>query len=388
MNDHRPPRRNPLDDPASPSGPADEPIRYAVVGLGWFAQIAILPAFQNAGRNSRLAALVSSDGEKLRVLGERYGVEHRTDYDGYEDLLESGEVDAVYVATPNHTHRHFAVTAAEAGIDVLCEKPLGVTEEDCQAMITAAEDSDVKLMTAYRLHFEPANMKAAEIVRSGKLGEPRVFSALFSDQVTNPDDIRLNPVEKGGGSLYDIGIYCINAARYAFAAEPTRVTALTVAGQPRFTDCDEATGGILHFPGDRLATFTCTFGAHPREEYRVLGTEGDVVVSPAFGFAKPLALQWTVGGETERQELRERDQVAPEILHFSDCVLEDREPEPSGREGLADVRIIRALHRSAREGRSIELEPFDPGRRPDPVQADYRPLFEKPELVATSSPED
>lgn len=377
MNEHRP----------ETSAAADDPIRYAVVGLGWFAQIAVLPAFQNARRNSRLTALVSSDGEKLRVLGDRYGVEHRVDYDGYQDLLESGEVDAVYVATPNHLHRDFAVTAAEAGIDVLCEKPLAVTEEECREMIAAAEANGVQLMTAYRLHFEPANMKASEIVRSGKLGEPRLYSAVFSDKVTDPDDIRLNPTAKGGGPLYDIGTYCINAARYIFAAEPTKVTALEVSGDGElFEEAEEATGAVLHFPGERLATFACTFGAFERDEYRVLGTEGELVVQPAFGFAQPLSYRLTVGGETTEEEFEERDQVAPEILHFSDCILEDRAPEPSGREGLADVRVIRAIHRSAREGRAVELPEFDPGARPSYDLATFEPLFDKPELVATSGP--
>lgn len=369
----------------------DDKIRYAVVGLGWFAQVAVLPAFANASRNSELVALVSGDDEKLAELGERYGVDPalRADYDGYEELLASGEVDAVYLVVPNHLHRDFAVAAAEAGVGVLCEKPLAVTESECEEIIAACEDNGVKLMTAYRLHFEEANMKAVEIVRSGRLGEPRVYSAFFSNHVTNEEDIRLNPVEMGGGALYDIGTYCINGARYVFGAEPRRVVALSVnGGHPRYGDCDEATGAVLHFPDDRLATFLCTFGTQDRDVYRVLGDNGELVVEPAFGFAATLGHRLYVDGETYQESFPKRDQVAPELLHFSDCILRDEEPEPGGREGLADVRIIRAIHRSASEGRAIDLEPFEVGRRPGLEQAAERPLFEKPELVNAESPSD
>jgi predicted dehydrogenase len=371
----------------------DEKIRYAVVGLGWFAQIAVLPAFANASRNSELVGLVSGDDEKLDELGERYGVaaNNRVGYDGYQELLESGEVDAVYVAVPNHLHRELAVTAAESGVDVLCEKPLAVTERECEEIIAAAEDHGVKLMTAYRLHFEEANMKAVEILRSGRIGEPRVYSAFFSNHVTNDDDIRLNPTEMGGGALYDIGTYCINGARYVFGAEPTRVTALSVSGgHPRYRDCDcdEATGAVLEFPGDRLATFLCTFGAQDRDVYRVAGPKGELVVEPAFEFASTLGHRLYVDGETYEESFPKRDQVAPEILHFSDCILDDSDPEPGGREGLADVRVIRAIHRSAREGRAISLEPFEVKRRPSLEQTERRPLFDEPELVNTSSPSD
>jgi len=363
-------------------------IRYAVVGLGWFAQVAVLPAFANAERNSELAGLVSGDDEKLAKLGERYGVpeENRVHYDAYGELLESGEIDAVYVATPNHLHRDYVLPALEEGIDVICEKPLAVTEDDCRAMVEAAEANDVFLMTAYRLHFEEVNMKAAELVRSGALGDVRLFSAVFTNHVTNPDDIRLGPVDKGGGTLYDIGIYCINAARYLFADEPVQVTALSASGDGPHAGTESLTGAVMRFPGGRLATFSTCFSAQPRDTLRVLGTEGELVADPAFEFQPGLGYRLIRGDEVTTVETEPRDQVAPELLYFSDCVLNDEAPEPSGREGLADVRIIEALHRSAREGRAIDLEPMEPAKRPGPEQVISCPAFDKPELVAEEAP--
>ncbi|HLM43994.1 MAG TPA: Gfo/Idh/MocA family oxidoreductase, partial [Myxococcaceae bacterium] len=154
-------------------------VGYAVVGIGHFAQDAILPAFKNAKKNSRLVALVSGDAKKHRVVGKRYKVPV-FGYEQLEECLAMPEVDAVYIALPNTMHAEYAVRAARAGAHVLCEKPLAMDEQQCMEMIRAAEDSDVKLMTAYRLHFESANLAAMEAVRKGKIGEPRLFSSSFS----------------------------------------------------------------------------------------------------------------------------------------------------------------------------------------------------------------
>src|SRR5688572_19548488 len=138
-------------------------VRYAVVGLGHIAQVAVLPAFKNT-KNSILTGLVSSSADKLRKLASKYKVENTWSYDEYDNCLQSGEIDAVYIALPNDMHREFTVRAARAGVHILCEKPLAVTARDSQAMIDAAKKGGVKLMTAYRLHVEETNMRAVEIV--------------------------------------------------------------------------------------------------------------------------------------------------------------------------------------------------------------------------------
>jgi len=192
-------------------------VRYAVIGLGHIAQAAILPAFAHAKGNSKLAALVSGERKKLRALGRRYGVPQLSDYQDVDALFASGEIDAVYIALPNDMHREFTIRAARAGLHVLCEKPMAVTVRDCEAMIRATTAAKVKFMVAYRLHFERANLEAAQLIRDGKLGKPRIFSSDFSMQVRK-HNIRLERA-KGGGPLYDIGVYCINAARYTLSEE-------------------------------------------------------------------------------------------------------------------------------------------------------------------------
>ena len=179
-------------------------IRYAVVGLGHIAQVAMLPAFAHARRNSRLTALVSDDSAKRKAVAKKYGVQHTYAYDEYEKCLE--QVDAVYIALPNSMHAEFTIRAAAAGVHVLCEKPMAVTVDECEAMIEACETHRVKLMIAYRLHFEEINLKAVELVRRGRIGEPKFFNSSFSMTVKQ-GDIRTRK-RMGGGTLYDIGVYC------------------------------------------------------------------------------------------------------------------------------------------------------------------------------------
>ena len=154
-------------------------IRYAVVGLGHIAQVAVLPAFRTA-TNSELAAIVSGDPQKLRSMGRKYRLpkEQLFAYEDYDRALSS--VDSVYIALPNHLHKDYAVRAANAGVHVLCEKPMAVTRRECEAMIDAAAQNHVKLMIAYRLHFEAANLEAVRMASNGKLGDIRIFASDFT----------------------------------------------------------------------------------------------------------------------------------------------------------------------------------------------------------------
>lgn len=361
-------------------------VRYAVVGLGYISQVAMLPAFAHATENSELGALVSDDPVKLRALGRKYRVKRLYSYDQYEDCLSSGEVDAVYIGLPNHLHREYAIRAARAGVHVLCEKPLAVTQQECERMIRAAEENNVKLMTAYRLHFEEANLKAAEIVQSGRLGNPRIFSSVFSMRVVE-GNIRLE-AEKGGGTLWDIGIYCVNAARYLFRAEPFEVIAATASrNEERFAEVEEMTSAILRFPEDRLASFTCSFGAADVSSYRVVGTEGDLVVEPAYDYSEVLGHRLTIGGRSRERRFPKRDQFAAELIYFSRCILTGKDPEPSGTEGLIDVQIIQALYRSAENGKPVRLDAWTRKRRPTLDQEIRRPATQKPSgLIHVESP--
>jgi len=360
----------------------DGSVRYAVVGLGHIAQAAVLPAFKHARRNSVLAALVSGEEKKLKQLGRRYGVKRLCSYDDVDELFASGEIDAVYIALPNDMHKEYTVRAARAGLHVLCEKPMAVTASECEEMIAATREANVKLMIAYRLHFERANLEAAKLARTGKLGDLRFFNSEFSMQVTD-NNIRLNPPDKGGGPLYDIGIYCINAARYGLSADPVEVWATaTRSSDPRFSEIDETVVATMRFKDERLANFVCSFGAADRSVYSITGTKGSITVDPAYEYAVGLSYTLRVGKREHNKKFGKSDQFAPELLYFSDCVLEDRIPEPSGEEGLVDVRIIEGMLKSIARGEPVRLEMRQRQQRPSMAQEIRSPpVPREPKLI-------
>jgi glucose-fructose oxidoreductase len=364
-------------------------LRFAVVGQGYFSQAAVLPAFGHA-RSCELVALFSDDQAKRDKLRRKHQVPFALPYEEYDDFLRSGEVQAVYIAVPNHLHRDYTVRAAKAGVHVLCEKPMAVTVEECEEMMEACAEARVKLMIAYRLHLEQANLAAIEAIRKGRLGDPRSFSSTFSFQL-DEDNVRSLPTSEGGGPLYDIGTYCINAARYLLQAEPIHETALTghrpdVPGLERI---EEQAAAVLRFPEDRLASFTVGFGAADVAHYRVVGTRASLTLDPAYTHSAPIEMVL----ETERGKQRKKfplsDQVAAELSYFAECVRTGRNPEPDGWEGLHDVAIIRAILESARTGLSVDLHLEDRRQRPGAHQTRKKPAPRgKPDLVNVAPPRE
>ncbi|HEY0254416.1 MAG TPA: Gfo/Idh/MocA family oxidoreductase, partial [Kofleriaceae bacterium] len=353
---------------ANPSHMTRAPkLRMAVIGQGYFAQAAILPAIEQL-EDVELTALISGSPHKLHELGERYGVRSLVTYDQIDTLFASGKVDAVYIAVPNDLHAQTAILAARHGIHVLCEKPMAPTDAECLQMIKACEAKRVKLMIAYRLHFESANLVAVELARGGEIGEPRMFSSTFTQQVRE-GNVRVQP-RRGAGPIFDVGIYCINAARYLFRAEPTEVMAMRFASKDsRFKSVDEAMSVTLRFPGDRVAQLSCSFGAHERSYYELIGSEGMLSLTNAYDYTKAQCLHVDGKHGVQTRTFEKRDQIAAEVEYFARCIRDDVEPEPGGWEGLADIRIIQAAQVSARFGRSVPIDPLPRRSRPDLGQA-------------------
>ncbi len=360
-------------------------VRYAVVGLGHLSQMAILPAFKSTPSSS-LVALVSGEQRKLAALGKKYGVERLYSYDQYDRCLQEG-VDAVYIVLPNHLHRDYTIRALNAGVHVLVEKPMAVTSEECRDMIRAARRNKRKLMVAYRLHFEKTNLEAIRVAAEGEIGQLRFFSSEFAQQVT-PGNVRVTePVRRGGGPVYDMGVYCINAARYLFRDEPTQVLAMSASGPgQRFAKAEEMTAVVMRFPDERLATFTASFGAADVGKYTLVGTSGSLIADPAYGYHESLQLEVREGSKTRGRAFAQRDHFAAEMGYFSRCILQDRVPEPSGEEGLADVRIIEAIYRSLKLGRAVRLPAMSKRRRPSLKQEIHRPAHGAPKTVKVQAP--
>ncbi len=337
-------------------------------------------------KNSELTAFISDDSKKLKQLGRKYGITGLYSYDQYEECLKREKIDAVYIELPNHLHCEYTVRAAKKEVHVLCEKPMALSVKECETMIRTADHHGIKLMVAYRLHFEEANLRAIQLVQSGKFGEPRYFQSAFSLSVKDKNNIRLRE-ETGGGTLWDIGIYCLNASRNLFHAEPIEVFATTVGqGRGRFEEVEEMSAITLRFPDDRLASFIWSFGAADVSEFRIVGTKGQLRVTSAYEYVEPIIHHLTINGKEKKQAFSKRDQLAPQLLNFSDAIVNNTVPEPAGDEGLHDVRIIEALYRSAEKGQPVSLKEVLRKRRPNVRQNLRRPPVKKPPLVHARSP--
>ncbi|MGZ3690882.1 MAG: Gfo/Idh/MocA family protein, partial [Pseudobdellovibrio sp.] len=327
-------------------------VKYAVVGLGHIAQVAVIPAFKNS-KSSELYALVSGDRQKLKILSNKYNVEKKYYYRDFNECLKDDNLDAVYISLPNHLHYQYVLRAAEAGKHILCEKPLAVTSHQARQMIAAARFNNIKLMTAYRLHFDPANLKAIELVQSGKIGRPRYFTSEFGHQIKE-DNIRAS-FREGGSPLHDLGIYCINAARYLMQAEPIEVFAMAASPAARLPEIEQTVTATMRFPQDQLATFTCSFASAGVTNYRVVGDKGNLFIENVYDYTGEVTHHLTVDEKTKTWTSKPGDQFAAELDYFSSCILKNKNPEPSGTEGLVDLMIIEALLYSIKTGKAVRL---------------------------------
>lgn len=359
------------------------PVRYAVVGAGWVSQAAFLPGVPYSG-NSVVTALVTGDPAKAAALATRYGIEHVHGYADYEHLIASGEIDAIYLALPNDMHRQYALPALQRGIHVLLEKPMATSEVDCEAMIEAARQSNAKLMIAYRLHFEPATLAAIELVRSGMLGRIRAFSAVFSQSVA-PSNHRANH-GFWAGPVSDMGVYPINAVRNLFGEEPVEVAAVGVRDPHLAFNFDDTVCVTLRFADHRIAQFIVSYSSASVDQYRIIGTEGDLEVSPGFTFDAGLRHRLSLDGRMQEHAFAATNQFGGELQYFSDCILNHCEPEPNGEEGLADVRVLAAIERALESGQPQNLGPFQRQGRMEATQVRKLPAVPAPELVDAAEP--
>ena len=359
-------------------------VRYGIVGLGSISQEAMMPGVEHTG-NSEITALVTSDPEKASELSSKYDVQRTYTYEQFETLLQSGEIDAIYLGTPNWRHAEFAVPALKAGIHVLLEKPMEVSSEQCEKIIEAQRSSSAKLMVAYRLHFEPATIAAIEKVRSGDLGQVHLFSSTFA-QLLDPANHRAQSGLEAGPVL-DMGPYPINAARNLFEDEPTEAFATGMRHpEAGFGDFDDTVSVILRFPKGRLAQFTVSYYGNKFDTYAVVGTKGSLELNPAYMYGKPLEHFSIIGESQKHESFKNTDHFGGQMKYFSNCILNGKEPEPDGQEGLADVKVVEAIHRSLKSAQWEKVEHVAISRRISPDQAEELRAQSTPEMVNTSSP--
>jgi predicted dehydrogenase len=328
-------------------------IGYAVVGAGDLTR-AVLAAFAGAAENSRLVAIVAGDRAEAQTLAQEFRAT-AYHFDEFRQCLNRDDVQAVYIALPNSLHSDYTVDAARAGMHVICERPMAVTADECRRMIRTCQTNRVKFMVSYRLQFHPAFAKAMDLVRAGHLGPLKTFGSDVTLRIPTPEDVRLQR-RLGGGSVYELGVYGIAAARMLFASEPAQVMAMTARTTRRYGgDVDEGTVALIRFPEERLVHFHSSFGEEPVSTLSLFGEEGWLSISPAYRHDVDARLIVCRHGRVEETTYPPTDQFAAELGYFSECIVADRQPEPSGIEGLQDVRTIEAIYRSARDGRPVTL---------------------------------
>lgn len=360
-------------------------VRYAVVGAGWISQAAMMPGVQHTG-NSEMTALVTGDPLKAKKLGKKYGIERTYSYEQYDEMLGSGEVDAVYLALPNEQHAEFAVRTLEAGVHLLLEKPMAVSVEQCEKILRAQQQSGAKLMVAYRLHHEPGTLTAIERVRKGEIGRVRLFNSTFSQQVA-----ATNHRAKMGywsGPVPDMGPYCINAVRNLFGAEPLEVFATGVVTDTKRFNFEDTVAVTLKFDEARVAAFVVSYNGGDVDDFRVVGEKGDLFSKPAYQVNKAIEHVLTVKGKEKRQKFAATDQFGSEMRYFSECILNDRDPEADGEEGMLDLRVIAAVKESLDAGKAVELQPYERRRRPRATQAVKLAPVKPPALVHAAKPSE
>ena len=337
---------------------ASKPVGYAVIGLGGFAQRTILPGFKHS-KKGKLVAVVSGDKLKAKRLAAKFGARAFYSYDELPACLSDPEVEAVYIATNNGSHARYAIEAANAGKHVLAEKPMAISVEECRQMLAACRASDVRLMIGYRKYFEPSSLELKKLFTSGKLGRLKfIHSAfgIFLPPVLERGAWHLDPKLSGGGSLPDLGVYCVNTIRWLAREEPHEVSAYQWTADPkRFSQVDESIAFRLDFPSGLVAQCTSSFQAAESSFLQVNGEKGWACLSPAFQYDLERRLFGEIGGRWFERKFKVIDELALEIDALADAVRRRREPEPNGVQGMRDVAVMEAIYQSAREGRTVPI---------------------------------
>ncbi|NGZ78165.1 Gfo/Idh/MocA family protein [Saccharibacillus alkalitolerans] len=326
-------------------------LRWGIVGTAAIAENAFVPAVQQSERGS-VTAVASRNGDKAREMAERTGIKRH--YGSYEELLNDPDIDAVYIPLPNHLHKEWTIRAAAAGKHVLCEKPAALDAEETREMLKACEAGGVKFAEAFMYRYGEKHRRVREIVASGEIGDVRSMRGVFN--YCTPDDfgnVRFNRA-MGGGSIYDIGVYPVSAARMIMGGEPLWASAHAFFS-PEHDGVDMAASGMLAFADGVALTFECGMWAYNRSYFEVNGTKGRIELPHMFGWRENP--QIVVDTDRER-----REEKLPCVNHyklqadaFARAVFGEEPLLFSGNDALLNMRAIDACLKSAREGCRIEV---------------------------------
>jgi len=270
-------------------------------------------------------------------------------YGTYDALLADPDVEAVYIPLPNTMHSEWSIRALEAGKHVLCEKPFSRHIADVERAFDAADATGMHLSEAFMYRHHPQTARLAELVASGAIGELRVIRSVFSYSLYDAGNIRLR-TDVEGGSLMDVGCYCVSGARL-LGGEPESVFGAAHIGS---SGTDWVFTGLLRFPGDVTALFDCGTSLPNRDELEAIGTEGSLFLDDPWHCGEPV-IELRRGDTVERIELEAANPYRLELEDMNAAIRGERPPLLGRADSLGQVRAIDALFRSAAANQTVEL---------------------------------
>ena len=331
-------------------------IRWGVLSTAKIGVKKVIPGMQN-GELCEVTAIASRDAAKAREAADELGI--AKSFGSYEELLADPEIDAIYNPLPNQMHVPWTAKAAEAGKHVLCEKPLSLTVAEAESLLAIRARTRVKIGEAFMIRSYTQWLRVAELIHGGRIGSLRAVNAHFSYFNEDPANIR-NQVESGGGALYDIGCYCIQAARVGFGELPRRVAGL-IDRDPSF-GTDRLTSAMLDFAGGQ-AIFTCSTQLVPYQRVQFIGTKGRIEMEIPFNAPKDRPTRIFVdetgelfGSGVVTEEFPTADQYTLQGDAFSRAILEDTEVPVPLEDAIANMKVIEAIFESAKTGSWITIQ--------------------------------
>ena len=331
----------------------DRKLGVALVGLGYYSQGLLAPALQET-KHCKLTAIVTGTKAKEEVWSKQYDIPKRNiyNYENFDDIADNKEVDIVYVVLPNSMHADFSIRAAKAGKHVICEKPMAVSVEECDSIISACKQANVKLSVGYRLQSEPYTQEVKRLIREETFGKPRYVSAEAAYvSGNNWDQWRFNKKLSGGGALMNMGVYAIQGAIYGVGENPIAVTAQEFSTMPqKYKDTDETITAQLEFPGGTVANIFTSHHAKGDRLY-VSAEKGWFELDKAFSYG-PLH-----GRTSEGKEIvfPHTSQQALQMDDFASHILNGTENKAPGKMGLRDMKIVEAIYQSIAKKKRVAI---------------------------------
>lgn len=321
---------------------SDSKIRWGILSTAKIGTERVIPAMQQS-RNGAVVAIASRDRERAQRAADALGIPRA--HGSYEALLADPEIDAIYNPLPNSMHAEWSIRCAEAGLPVLCEKPLAVDAAEAEAMVVAFAKRDLLLAEGFMYRFHPRTLKALELVRGGAIGDLVLVTASFNVplDLTDLGNIRLSR-ELAGGALMDIGCYCISVARLMTGEEPAQAHGVGRSGAA--SQVNELLGGVLDFPSGAVAIIDCSLRNQRVQSYDLRGTLGRIRVESAY-VTQPdeetLIEMWGADGEYSRSSIPPANSYTLMAEDFADALLHDRPPLYPPGDGVANMRVIDML---------------------------------------------